>query len=247
MLPPREKEGYNHCMGFLDWWFPRICKLCNQTFDGDIDVCRHCLAALPYNRWPCQRCGLPLPQPAIDHCQRCQTKPPVFTRTIAPLLFQDMVRDWVHATKFGNGCREAQLLGRLLTTSVRQARDVLPDVLVPVPLTLRRLWRRGHNQALLIAQPIAKTLAIPLCRTGVRRIGRQKPQRGQTRQARDRSVRGAFRATREWHGHVALIDDVMTTGATVSELARVLLSAGASRVDVWVAARVDTRVPESRL
>ena len=233
-------------MGFLDWWFPRICRLCNQAFDGEVDICEYCLAALPYNHYPCQRCGVPLALPAIDTCQRCEIKPPAFTQTVAPLLFQDSIRDWVYATKFGNGCHAAKLLGHLLATSVKQTGDPLPDVLVPVPLTWRRLWRRGHNQALLIAQPIAKTLQIPLCRTGVRRVGTQRPQRGQTRSARDRNIRGAFHATRDWQGHVVLVDDVMTTGATASELARVLLEAGASRVDVWVPARVDARARVSR-
>ena len=230
-------------MNLLDWWFPRVCKLCRQTFDGDVDLCRYCLAALPYNHCRCQRCGLPMTQDSNEPCQRCHAKPPAFQATVAPLLFQDMVRDWVYATKFGNGAQEAKLLAYLLTNAVRQTGAPLPDVVVPVPLTWRRLWRRGHNQALMIARPTAKALDVPLCRTGVRRVGTQMPQRGQRRQARGKNIRGVFRATRTWQGHVAIVDDVMTTGATVDELARVLVDAGASKVDVWVPARVEPRRP----
>ena len=144
----------------------------------------------------------------------------------------------MYAIKFGRGFAEAKLLARLLADAVAAAADPLPDALVPVPLTTGRLLRRGHNQAVLLARPLARRFGIPLHRADVRRTGSGKSQRGQTRAARAGSVRGAFRAVRPLAGRAAIVDDVMTTGATASELAQTLIAAGMDEVVIWTAARV---------
>ena len=157
---------------------------------------------------------------------------------MTPLLYEGEVRRWVHAAKSAGGLGEAKLLSGLLARGIECTGARIPDVLIPVPLTTARLFRRGHNQAALLAVPLARRLCIPVRRRGLRRAGGGKPQRGQSRGARARSVRGVFRATRPVAGHVAIVDDVMTTGATAAELASTLLAAGAERVDVWAVARV---------
>jgi ComF family protein len=121
----------------------------------------------------------------------------------------------------------------------------LPDALIPVPLHKLRLLKRGFNQAYELGAYASRLLNIPLLTSGLGRLRNTKAQSGLTRKQRRRNVRGAF----YWHGpgkpgrHVALIDDVMTTGTTVNECARVLKKAGAKQVDVWVAARA---IPVSR-
>lgn len=202
-----------------------------------MDLCRPCWRSLPWNRQACRRCGLPLPSSA-DRCAGCLSKPPPFQSVVAPLLFEGPVPRLVHAIKFGKGYGEAKLLSQLLGEAVAALGEPLPDLLAPVPLTTKRLGRRGHNQAVLLAAPLARRFGVPLCRMGVRRSGRGRPQRGQSRAARADSVRGAFHALRPFAGKVALVDDVMTTGATAAELTRTLLDAGAEQVVVWAAARV---------
>ena len=224
-------------MNLLDLLMPRVCRLCDAPVDADMDLCPPCWRSLPWNRRACRRCGLPLGE-AGHPCARCAAKPPPFQRTLAPLLFDGPVPGLVHAVKFGKGYGEAKLLARLLGDALETAGDPLPDVLAPVPLTKGRLLRRGHNQAMLLAVPLARRFHITLRRTAVRRTRGGKPQRGQSRAARVRSIRGAFQAQRPFSGRVAIVDDVMTTAATTSELARVLLQAGAEEVVVWAAARV---------
>ena len=120
-----------------------------------------------------------------------------------------------------------------------------PDVLVPVPLHNHRLVKRGFNQASELASHVSHSLGIGLLTSALRRHRNTRAQSGLTRKQRKKNVRGAF----YWHGqskpaqHIALVDDVMTTGTTVTECARVLKKAGAKRVDVWVAARA---VPAGR-
>ena len=223
-------------MNWVDLLLPRICRLCDAPVNADLDLCPPCRRSLPWNRQACRRCGLPL-LAAADQCAQCVIKPPPFQSVIAPLLFAGPVPKLVYAIKFGKGYGEAKLLCRLLGDAVAASGEPLPDLLVPVPLATGRLWRRGHNQAILLAAPLARRFGIPLRRTGVRRSGRGKPQRGQSRTARTASVRGAFQAWRPCSGVVAIVDDVMTTGATASELARTLLAAGADETVVWAAAR----------
>jgi len=120
-----------------------------------------------------------------------------------------------------------------------------PDMLIPVPLHKLRMIKRGFNQASELGTYIGKVLDIPLLTTALRRHRNTKAQSGLSRKQRRKNVRGAF----YWHGlktpdrHVVLIDDVMTTGTTVTECARILKKAGAKRVDVWVAARA---IPANR-
>ena len=224
-------------MGFIDLFLPRVCRLCDAPVNADLDLCPPCRRSLPWNRHPCPSCAAPLPVGA-SLCRQCALKPPPFRCAIAPLLFEDAVPTLIHAIKFGKGYSQAKLLSRLLGDAVAATDDPLPDLLVPVPLTMGRIFRRGHNQAILLAAPLARRFGIPLQRTAVRRVGLTAPQRGQSRAARARSVRGAFKATRPFTGTVAIVDDVMTTGATTAELGRALLAAGADEVIVWAAARV---------
>ena len=148
------------------------------------------------------------------------------------------MRRWVHAAKSARGLGQAKLLSGLLARGIEQARAPMPDGLVPVPLSTARLFRRGHNQAALLAAPLARRFNVAMHRRGAKRVGGGRPQRGQSRTARAHNVQGAFRATGRCNGHLAIVDDVMTTGATATELASALLVAGAERVDIWAAARV---------
>ena len=225
-------------MSLADWWLPRVCRLCGIEMNRDIDLCGPCERSLAWNATPCPRCGLPQPPGATGCCPQCINEPPPFRATITPLLFEGAVRRWIHGAKSSRGLGEAKLLGGLLARGVASAGAAVPDALVPVPLTTARLLRRGHNQAVLLAAPLARRFRIPVQHGNLRRRRGGRPQRGQSKSARARSVRGAFRGPGAAAGHLAIVDDVMTTGATAAEFASTLLAAGAERVDVWAVARV---------
>jgi ComF family protein len=147
--------------------------------------------------------------------------------------------------KFKRQHAAGRVLSHLLGEYARKQLSHYPDVLIPVPLHHLRMIKRGFNQAYELGRYISKQLDIPILAGSLRRHRNTKAQSGLSRKQRHKNMRNAF----YWHGgkpaarHVALIDDVMTTGTTVSECARVLKKAGACQVDVWVTARA---VPRGR-
>jgi ComF family protein len=142
----------------------------------------------------------------------------------------------IYALKFKRQQELARLFGELLAASLTAT--PLPDCLVPVPLHPSRYRTRGFNQALEIARPLADRLKLPLCPNLCRRVRPTPPQRLLDAQTRRQNLRGAFQATADLSGcRIALVDDVLTTGATADALAAVLKQAGAKQVEVWVLAR----------
>jgi ComF family protein len=167
-----------------------------------------------------------------------QNAPP-FTRTLSALQYDFPADRLVQAFKFKRQLAAGRVLSHLMCEFVIGQESTLPNVLIPVPLHKLRMLKRGFNQSYELAAYVSTVLDIPLLTTALRRRRNTKAQSGLDRKQRQKNVRGAF----YWHGpekpglHVALIDDVMTTGTTVTECARVLKNAGAKRVDVWVATR----------
>jgi len=149
------------------------------------------------------------------------------------------VRELVHQLKFKGNRAVAPILGRLLAERLAFAGSESPDIVLPVPLHKARLRERGFNQAVEIARVIARTRNVPLALQAAFRVRQTEPQsRLQGVPARRANLRGAFRVDGIVRGlHVAILDDVVTTGATVGELSRELLRAGARRVDVWACCR----------
>jgi ComF family protein len=182
---------------------------------------------------------MPTPVAACGHCLK---KPPLLDRVHAAFRYGFPVDRLLPRFKFHHDLAAGRELAEAMYKSLASAlaQDVeRPDALIAVPLHPRRLRERGYNQALELARPLAKTFAIPLLHDGLRRIRDIAPQSGLGALARRRNPRGAFAVGRDaLPSHVALIDDVMTTGATLHECTRVLRTAGVHRVDAWVAARV---------
>jgi len=172
-------------------------------------------------------------------CGQCILHPPPFTETVYPLQYLFPVDRLVQAFKFGRQQAAGRILARLMCECISRRNTSHPVTLIPVPLHSLRLFRRSFNQSYELASYIGRVLGIPLQAASLRRRRHTRAQSGLDRRQRRRNVQGAF----YWHGrqppprHVALVDDVMTTGTTVTECARVLKNAGAKRVDVWVAAR----------
>lgn len=230
------------------WWrhlLPGRCLLCDVALppETDPDVCGYCLDALPWNEPACPRCGLPLPQ-AVSRCRDCDRRAPPYAATIAPLRYEDSAAHWVRRLKDHVGMVEGRVLGVLLARTAAHRYGSTPalrrpDLLIPVPLTWWRLAKRGHNQAIALALPVARALEAPLWRTGAeRRQGGR--QRGARRSRRLDQPGGAFRCRHRFPAPgpcIGVVDDVVTTGATATALTRILLEAGAAEVHVLAATR----------
>jgi ComF family protein len=221
------------------WVFPPTCLLCGDPGDGDRDLCAPCRRGLPTRSAACPRCAIGLRETSSNRCGACLKHPPVFDAAFAAFDYEEPIRHLVRDTKFHHRYAAGRLLGGLLAEAL-SARFPRPECLVPVPLHPSRYRQRGFNQSALIARVVARAFDIPLDLHCVRRARQTDPQIGLSAAERSRNVRNAFLIVRPPQArHIAIIDDVVTTGATVAELAKVLKRAGVERVEVWACARAD--------
>lgn len=179
------------------------------------------------------------PRPGAEpHCGDCQRRPPPLHAAQAALRYAAPVDRLLPRFKFHRDLAAGRLLAELM--AARFATLPRPDALLPVPLHHGRLRRRGYDQALELARPLARALDLPLLPGALRRVRATRPQSELDAAARARNLRGAFAvdAHAALPGHVVLVDDVMTTGATLYAAARALRRAGVARVEAWVCARV---------
>ncbi len=217
------------------WLIPWQCLLCKAPGDG-MDLCAPCQRDMPLNRSCCARCALPLPLPT-DACGECLRKSPPWHSAWVPFRYDWPFDRLESRFKFGRDLAAGRCLSTLWLQQARP--DDLPEAIAPVPLSTQRLRQRGYNQASELAEPLAKALNVPMLRHVMQRTRATSPQTELSRLGRRRNVRGAFEV--QWGAdlptHVALVDDVMTTGATLAACARCLRKAGVKRIDVWAAAR----------
>lgn len=222
----------------LDSLFPPACRLCGARTGAGPALCTGCRHDLPRLIHACRQCARPLSGEAPQCCGRCQHQPPPFDRATALFHYQPPLDFLLKRLKFARDPGMGPLLAGLLARELRGRTAPLPGLLVPMPLHPTRLRERGYNQAVEIARPLGRALGIPLDHGLCRRTRRTEAQSLLGTTARRLNVRNAFAVTGSAPvAHVAIVDDVMTTGCTASELARVLKRAGAGNVEVWVIAR----------
>ncbi len=214
--------------------YPCRCALCGQPA-STLDLCAACRDDLPFNKTPCARCGIPLPDTASPHCGACLQEPPPYVATLAPYRYEYPLDTLITGLKFHGRLHLAALLGTLLADAWPDRLDL--DALVPVPLPDQRLRRRGYNQAREIARCLSQRVGVPV-RDICRRPAAAEPLSGLGATERRRRVRGAFVIHQPVGGwRIGLVDDVVTTGATVTELTRRLRRAGAASVQIICVAR----------
>lgn len=222
----------------LRWLLPPRCLLCGDAGSQGRDLCAGCRADMPANTACCARCALPLPIDAT-HCGGCVRRPPPFDAAWAAFRYAHPLDLLEMRFKFGGDLAAGRVLAELMIERAERDPPPLPQALLCVPLHAARLRRRGYNQALELARPLARRLGLPLWHDVLQRTRATSAQTGLDGAARRRNLRGALslRSGRSLPPHVAVLDDVMTTGATLGECARVLRRAGVERVDVWALAR----------
>ncbi len=227
-------KGITHC------FFPYNCILCNDKANRELDLCIECEKSLPWLKNVCFYCASPLVFTNQSACGACLKKPLPFHKLCVPFSYTEIIKKLITGLKFQQRLIYAHILGTLLAekiTSEYQA-EKLPDIIIPVPLHKSRLYERGFNQAIELARPISKKLNIPIeykrCKRLVNTVAQTKLPANQ----RANNVKRAFVAHQNLaYQHIALLDDVMTTGHTLIEMSRALYDVGVKRIDVWCCAR----------
>ncbi|MBM2829764.1 MAG: competence protein [Gammaproteobacteria bacterium] len=215
-----------------------LCGLCGVPVSReDSGLCKPCAADLPKNDRACPGCAVPMPAPLL--CPECLQHPNHDITSIFTLYrYEYPINRLIQAMKYQARTDIACSMGNQLGLAALGQGLPIPDCIIPVPLHRSRVAERGYNQALEIARPLANMLGIPIDLKTCKRNRRTLPQTGLPAQQRRHNIRGAFTITRTPnYGHVAIIDDVVTTRATVNELSRHLMRAGVNRIDVWACAR----------
>ena len=215
---------------------PGVCCACGCELDGGGSICADCDLRLPRVPNPCQACAQPNAGGG-GVCPACLLNPPRWQRMLAPFQYRGLAREYLLQLKFADATHLARTLGERGGTAFAEV-DPRPDTLLPVPLHRARLLERGFNQADEIARVWSRLFDIPIDRRALARSRPTPSQSGLTAARRRTNVRNAFTYTpRRPYRHVALVDDVVTTGSTVDEVTRILHRGGVEFVEVWALAR----------
>jgi len=204
-------------------------------------ICSICLRGLPLRRHCCPRCGLGH-HGGLRECGRCLLRPPPWGALLAVTPWQPPLSQLVNRLKFYHGTAQAVMLARLILLSwLMRRRDhglMRPSLLLSVPLHHHRAWRRGYNQLEDIARALARWTPCQYLPHALTRVRAGKVQHRLGALARRKNLRGAFRLETQVRGHhIALLDDVVTTGSTVAEISRILLAQGAASIQIWCLCR----------
>lgn len=212
--------------------------LCEAVSDNSLSLCLACQQDLPWLLHCCKRCALPLEDQKRIVCLQCEIEPPIFDSAICALHYSSPVDYLIKRLKFGRQLSHSKVLGTLLSQHLSQNKIATVDALLPVPLHKSRLRKRGFNQALELARELRKKQKIPLLK-GVKRVVNTTAQTLVKGENRAVNLQGAFafESSVSVPKHVAIIDDVITTGSTSNELAQLLKAAGVAHVSVWAVAR----------
>ena len=219
--------------------FSKHCPVCLSAAES-AGLCRNCLSSLAQPKHSCRICLVPIERQAGNICVHCLKGVP-FDQVTALARYTPPLSDLICRLKYRNHIHLAKILGTLLANHIKKQQRVLPKLLIAVPLHKKRIQQRGFNQAVEIARTVSAKLSL---KTDYRCIEKSKTTPLQTTlnsNQRRNNLKGAFRLRHPvCTESVALLDDVMTTGATVSEISSLLKRAGVRRVEVWVLARTSS-------
>lgn len=226
-------------------FLPGQCCLCKQAADIKISLCEKCRSKLPKNDCRCSCCATPLNSGELNIsllCGSCQQQPPFFDRVFSPFLYQQHMVQLIHQFKYHSKLFLGNTLADIFIQQYpfdKNCTDQIPEVIIPVPLHIKRLKHRGFNQSKELAIYFSRQMNIKIRDDIVKRVKLTHTQQGLSLIERKKNLKNAFSVNDNSfdNKYVVLVDDVMTTGNTANEIAKILKQAGAKRVDVWTIAR----------
>lgn len=228
----------------LDVCFPPHCPSCDTAVSAEGNICSECYAELQHISAPmCLCCGIPFAVSSEmieteSYCAACIQQPPIFQSARAVWGYNAISSTLITRLKFGDHSTSLSRYGKIMAQAATPAMRSV-DAIVPVPLHWRRLMARRYNQSALLAYSLADELRLPVLANSLKRTRATTPQTRLKGEARARNVLNAFSADAQHiaHKNILLIDDVMTTGATIKACTKALLQAQASQVHVLTLAR----------
>jgi len=229
-----------------EWILPYDCVICLNVSDQKRDICQSCEKQLPYLSHGCIQCGNSLPQKnrLSEKCGRCIQDTPYYDRTIVGFTYTTPIDIWIKQFKFHKKGMYANILCQIYMEKLAAYYQLYPEnkpqLLIPVPLHWRRLISRGYNQTDTIARYLSKALNIPIIHNRcVKRIKFTPPQAQLSRDKRHHNIRGVFKVKEGISiEHIAIVDDIFTTGNTANELAKELKKTGVTTISIFALARV---------
>lgn len=217
--------------------YPSSCVLCGESGMAQLDLCSACCGDLAPLENSCYSCGLPLGMGEFQCCGSCLKNTPYFDHTVCGYRYQQPFSLFVQRMKFSSALQYVSILAELHSNFVIEHECCLPEILLPVPLHPQRVCERGFNQALELSKVLSRRLDIPFSTAFCHRHRAVPAQRGLSAKQRRVNLRNAFSTQLPRVKHIALVDDVMTTGSTFNEIAKGFKALGVERVDVWPMAR----------
>lgn len=241
------KHLFKFCIQFFEKLIlPYSCVMCLEISDQRRDLCHQCQKDLPHLVNTCQQCGMAFSASHdFPRCGQCITHPPHFDHAIVGFEYQTPIDSWLRQFKFHKKGLYARILTEIYAEKLLQIFQFHPEnkpqILIPMPLHWRRLTQRGFNQAYIIARYLSRQLKIPIIKhASVTRIKYTRAQSSLNLQSRKRNIQRAFSVQKlVGINHIAIIDDIITTGNTVNELSKQLKLAGVQHISVWALARVN--------
>lgn len=232
--------NWQHIKQHIQTHISAPCQCCGLYHEGPHLLCKECLDSIQYSN-SCMACGKALPK-NNKLCGQCLKTPLSYDQLLVAGNYQYPLQQLIHAYKYHKQSKLAQALAYLLLKKVKThyTEEAYPKQLVAVPLHSNKLFARGYNQSQLLANNLSLQLKIPCNTQAIYRTKDTPSQAGLNQQKRKQNLKNAFTCTQRLPEHLALIDDVVTTNATVSEISKQLKQAGVKRVDIWCLARAQT-------
>lgn len=215
---------------------PSICVLCNQTHAQNLAVCDACIHLFTFLDPACKQCSLPVVDSSYLLCGQCIKKPPYFDSTTIAYSYEEPLASLVRQFKYQNKLYLSAFLAQLIINAWAK-KPTYPQCLIPIPMHDKKLKKRGFNQTIILSRFLSKQLKIPIDLTSCQKVLNTEPQAELTSNQRAQNIKNAFSVSPLPYSHVALIDDLLTTGSTANELAKKLKESGITTVEVWCCAR----------
>lgn len=227
-------------------YIPQQCLLCLSPTSNKHLLCSGCEKDLVKNHNHCVICAVPFAVPHSDKmelvCGKCQKNPPHYTTSIIPHLYTSPLKQLISHLKFHGNLTYAPLLAQNFINALKRRKTTLPECIIPVPLHTHRLRERGFNQALELANLVATQLNIAVDYSLCQRNKSTPFQSGLSAAQRKKNLKNAFTVTKQHsYKHVAIFDDVVTTGTTINELAKQLKQSGVKTIEIWAIARTSEK------